>query len=283
MQDKPLYLKLGHRYLSTDFRAIAQHFSAGRGPSTPNLLYVVPVADTKNFSDLVQPATLMTVLGEVLEGVVSAVRGHAAPKLASAVVGKIIISAYSRSGNRLEVLFSSLNSEKGFFKDHLDQVNAFDIVLGENSDEKLFNLWLAMFQWRRLYTNASIVIYTAYSTPARRMIREGPGASVLNTRLDVNFETASWTDSKPPTGPSRGAGFEALSNDRRVHVTLLPVSFFKLYIINQSGPVENPRGFDHKKTGHFHGHGMFLRTMMSHALSIAADEPSFFAKRPTSP
>jgi hypothetical protein len=241
------------------------------------------VADSKDFSDLLQPATLVTVLGEVLEGVVSAVRGHVVSMLASASVGKIIISAYSRSGTRLEALFARLNSEKSFFKDHLDQVNAFDIVLGDNSDEKLFNLWLAMFQWRRLYTNASIVIYTAYSTPARRMIREGPGASVLNTRLDVNFETASWTDPKPPTGPSRGAGFEALSDDRRVHVTLLPISFFKLYIVNQSGPVENPRGFDHKKTGHFHGHGMFLRTMMSHALSIAAAEPSFFAKRRTNP
>ena len=280
MQDKPLYLKLGLRYLSTDFRAIAQHFSAGAGPLVPNLMYVVPVADIKNFSDLVQPPVLMTVLGEIIEGVVSAILNRPVSFRASSAVGKIVISGYSRSGTRLPALFSSLASEKVFFTEHLNQVNAFDIVLGEQSDEKIYDLWLAMMSWRRAYPNAGIAIYSAYATPAGRMLREGPGARLLTTRKDVNFETVTWTDPKPPLGAVRGSGFEASSSDGRVRVILIPISFFKLYIINNSGPIQNPRGYDHKKTGHFHGHGWFLRSLMSHALSIAAAEPGLYAKRP---
>ncbi|WP_331765729.1 hypothetical protein [Embleya sp. NBC_00896] len=284
MQDQHLYVRLGLRYTAVDFLAIAHHLVAQRGRK-PRMAYVLPVADNRDFADLTRPDQLMNVLGEIANFLRAAVRPGTQ---AQTPVGKVMLSAYSRSGTRLlgdggkMGLFQHLDSHKDFFARHLIQVNAFDINLADKPKQRMETfvpLWAAVLRWRGLNRAARAFVYTAYADHLAHVLTARPG--LFTERQEVNLEEVPWSDEtlRAPKGPVRGRGVEAYGDDGKVGVLHLPPTFFQEYIRNGPDPrdfVGNVRGMEHRPAhGHGHGHGWFMRSLMSHALGHG--DPSLFA------
>ncbi|OKH36207.1 hypothetical protein NIES2119_18050 [[Phormidium ambiguum] IAM M-71] len=278
MQDQPLYVKLGLRYLYQDFRVIAHHLMAAPF-IIPNLIYVVPVSDNTNFKDLIQPSKMLDVFREISEFLLK-------KQTISTQVGKVIISVYSRSGDRLEKMMLSRSTNSDFFRKHLSQINAFDINLGSKSEERLTKfkvLWEELLNWKsKANSEARIQIYTAYRDHADHILNfSGTQKLLFVNRNSVNFDETTWSDEslKGKGHPRRGVGIEAYNADSSVSLVHIPVTFFEEYITNNGEPVGNAlAGYRHKKFGHPHGHGWFLRTLMSHALRVCAS--GIYLQRP---
>lgn len=282
MQSEHLYVRLGLRYAAVDFHAIAHHLIALRG-RRPRMAYVVPVADIGNFADLMRPDRLMEVLGEIASFLRTAVLpGSQAQD--QGPVGKVMLSAYSRSGTRLlgkggkEGLLSDLDGHREFFSRHLTQINAFDINLGDTPKERMTTfapLWADLLRWRTRNRAARAYFYTAYADHLAHMLTAKPG--LFSERQEVNLEEVPWSDEtlRGTPGVLRGRGVEAYGGDATLGVVHLPTTFFQLYIRNGPDPkdiIGNPRGIAYPPG---HGHGWFLRSLLSHALGHA--DPGLFA------
>jgi hypothetical protein len=280
MQDQPLYVRLGLRYAAVDFLAVAHHLIALRGRK-PRVAYVVPVADDADFADLTHPGQLMDVLGEIASFLRTAAGAQGQVR-----VGKVMLSAYSRSGTRLlgvggkVGVLRHLDSHREFFARHLVQVNAFDINLGNNPKERMETfvpLWAAVLRWRAANRAARAFVYTAYADHLTHMLTARPG--LFTERREVNLEEVPWSDEtlRAVRGAVRGRGVEAYGDDGKVGVVHLPTTFFQEYIRNGPTPADivgNVRGMEHRPA-HPHGHGWFLRSLLSHALMHG--DPALFA------
>jgi len=125
------YLRLGNRYLATDFKAVAHHLLAVASKE-PNLAYVVPVADKSgNFGDITQPAVMKKVFLEIYDFLSRVLRPSTRPQFDT--IGRVMVTVYSRSGNRLIALLQDASeAAKSFRRQHLMQLNLLDINLGNN-------------------------------------------------------------------------------------------------------------------------------------------------------
>jgi hypothetical protein len=284
----PQYVKLGIRYLCEDFKAVVHHVMASTD-SDPQLAYVVPVADyPANFSDLVIPDGMTAVLSEIVQFLSNSLAAQP-PQIDEA--GRIMLSAYSRSGNRLVSLMSRLSQKSDFFARRLTQVNAFDINLGDTDEQRLpelARLWQAVGQWSSMNPHTRAYLYTAYRSHydycyANPVPRGNHWFEVAN----VNLDQVDWSDknARAASGLSRGTASEAYASQRRFGLVCLPVSFFQYYIPNElPGKIDikgnQARGW-HDGQYHlgspFHGHGLFLRGMLSHAIAHA--HPDFFVPK----
>ncbi|MFB4293827.1 hypothetical protein ACBI99_39775 [Nonomuraea sp. ATR24] len=277
------YVRLGARYLSTDFRAVAHHVMAVTARD-PNLAYVVPIADLSgNLSDLTTPGGLLGALTEVNAALAALLSGPAP----SGKVGGVMLSAYSHSGDRIVALMRHISGAP-FFTEHLMQINAFDVNLGDNDQQRLPELarmWEGVRQWATLNRRARAYVYTAYrSHYAQCLASPVPRGAAWTDRADVKLDDVTWSDSaaKAAPGQSRGVASEAYGPDGRFGVVCLPVSFFRFYLENHHhGKTEiignTARGWHDGEydIGRAHGHGLFLRGLMSHA--VARADPVFFA------
>jgi hypothetical protein len=277
----PQYVRLGIRYLCEDFKAVAHHLTAWPD-ADPNLVYVVPVADhPANFADLVSPDGLTAALAE-LAGFVSDRLAAQPPQFTD--IGRIMLSVYSRSGDRLVALMNRLAPGSEFFTRRLTQINAFDINLGNTDKERLpalARLWKAVEQWAALNADARAFVYTAYRSHFEHCVRLPP-AGRWAERSDVDLDSAT----QPSPGQSRGLASEAYAPQRRFGLVCLPVSFFRNYIPNTlpDGKTivivgNRTRGWQDAQyhDNGAHGHSLFLRGMLSHALAHA--HPAFAAAR----
>ncbi|GAA1381067.1 PilN domain-containing protein [Catellatospora chokoriensis] len=280
------YLRLGTRYLCSDFRAVAQHVMA-LTDREPNLAYVVPVADLAgNLGDLTSPDGMLGALTE-LNRTLSTLLRPAGP-VQFEKIGGVMLSGYSRSGDRLVELMAQLG-RKPFFTEHLMQVNAFDINLGDNDAQRLpqlARLWEGVRQWASFNRRARAFVYTAYRSHYQQCLASPPGSGWTD-RIDVNLEQVSWSDSalKTVKGDERGTASEAYGVDGRFGLVCLPISFFRQYLTNHEGgkrevlgnPARGWHNADYDLEPRAHAHGLFLRGLMSHALAHA--DPAFFAPR----
>ncbi|MEE6136880.1 hypothetical protein SKC41_11110 [Mycobacterium sp. 050128] len=278
------YVKLGIRYLAQDFKAVAHHVMAV-SQREPNLAYVVPVAEHQgNFDDILTPVALKTVLGELYDFVARQLNSGKAPQFDT--IGKVMVSGYSRSGDRLAALMANQSGpSKTFFENNLAQVNAFDINLGNDDTERLpkfIALWQSIREWVRLNPRGRSCIYTAYRSHYN-ICNMTPIAPMRgwDDRTEFNLETPPWADAslKAKTGQVRGMASDQYTSDPSSGVVCLPVSFFQNYIPNNGVIVGNAeRGWSDTNYGikGAHGHGLFLRGMLSHAIAHA--DPLFFTQ-----
>lgn len=278
MKDKSIYLRLGVRYLANDFLAIAHHLLAVKDRQ-PLLMYIVPVADTSDFSDLMKPEELLKALYEVYEFMVRDLKGV----IQADRIGHVMLSGYSRSGTHLEAIMKQVNTGSNahpFFKTNLIQVNAFDINIGQFNQQgvltaserlKAFTeLWSSLLRWRNnVNPKARTFIYTAYPDLAAHGYSRPPQQAPFTRATTLNLESLTWSDTskKSLRGAPRGQALELYDDLATWGIVHLPVSFFQHYL---EPPTDNPRGFTYLP----HGHGMFLRKMMLHALAHA--DPRFY-------
>ncbi|MEW9556338.1 hypothetical protein [Nonomuraea sp. NPDC050783] len=284
----PYYVRLGIRYLCSDFKAVAHHVMAV-ADREPNLAYVVPVAEsTGNFQDLITPDGMLSTLNELYQTLLTLLQAPEKPRFDA--VGHVMLSGYSRSGNRLVELMAQFGT-KPFFTQHLIQLNAFDINLGNSDRERLpqlARLWEGARQWASVNKKARVYLYTAYRSHYDHCLNNPiPRGNRWDDSVHVNLDDVSWSDTaaKAKTGDKRGTASETYASSGRFGIVCLPTSFFRFYLANRHGDQEetvgNPvRGwhdgdYDLRRA---HGHGLFLRGMMSHAL--AHGDPAFFAVRP---
>ncbi|GII86210.1 hypothetical protein Ssi03_42000 [Sphaerisporangium siamense] len=284
----PYYVKLGIRYLCQDFKSVAHHVMAVT-ERDPNLAYVVPVADVAgNFADLLTPAGMLGALADVYRSLTTLLKGPAQFDRP----GAVMLSAYSRSGDRLVQLMRQVGRTP-FFIEHLTQWNGFDINLGDNDAQRLpelARLWTATRQWAQLNRRARAYLYTSYRSHYNQCLGDPePGGRGWTDRADLDLEDVSWSDgpAKKVRGQARGLASEAYGSDARFGLVCLPVSFFRFYLLNHDKNgneiiVGNQQRGWHDgdyDIGRAHGHGLFLRGMMSHALAHA--DPLFFTAKGT--
>ena len=280
--EKALFIELGIRYLCSDFRAVVHHVMAVTAKD-PSMMYVVPVADfPANFSDLIDPDTLQATLRDIYQFIARRLAPQRAPQFDR--IGKVMLSAYSRSGDRLTELMTKVGAGHRFFSDHLAQLNAFDINLGNNDDERLpvfRKFWSNIRVWRsKVNPAARAFIYTAYRSHYH-VCKDNPISSshTWNPPTDLNMDEVKWSDEKRKKvrGPMRGMASECYDQDGTLGLLCLPVMFFEFYLMNAGTAVGNStRGWaaGDYHSGGLHGHGLFLRAMMSHAIAHA--DPKFF-------
>jgi hypothetical protein len=282
------YLRLGTRYLCSDFKGVAQHLMAVT-EREPNFAYVVPVADLAgNFGDLISPDGMLGALTDLYQSL-SALLNRTGPAQ-FAKIGAIMLSGYSRSGDRLVELMSRMGA-KPFFTDHLTQLNAFDINLGDNDEQRLpqlARLWEGARQWASLNGKARAYVYTSSRSQFDRCLASPiPRGGGWTEKADVKLEEVSWSDSalKAIGGEKRGLASEAYAAVGRFGLICLPTSFFRHYLENHEGGKVQIIGNQKRgwrdgdyDLGRAHGHGLFLRGLMSHAIAHA--DPSFFTVRP---
>jgi hypothetical protein len=281
------YVSLGIRYLCSDFRAVAQHLLAVSGRQ-PNVIYVVPVADERNFSDLVSGDALTRLAQEV---VIFAAQQVANSTIVDGFVdfGKVMVSGYSRSADRIEELMKGMSAapsavKSAFFRRHLSQINLFDPNVHSDAKIRLdrfkklienVSIWKSDFN-----RTARIFVYTAYSDHMQVAL----GSRLrLGSPINVDLDAAAWSEHpgigskadrrRLPGAQPRGHGIEAYNDDGSVGLVHVPINFFELWLQEESIP-PNPAGFNHKIRGNGHGHGWFHRTLMAHALAHA--EPSWY-------
>jgi hypothetical protein len=281
------YVHLGMRYLCVDFAAIAHHVLAVSA-RTPNTAIVIPVADNPgNFADMVTGAGMVRKLYGLYDFLSRQANPSVPPRFDK--IGKVMVSGYSRSGNRLVALFADRTGKNApFFSDHLSQVNAFDINLGNNDGERLpafTKLLEGIRGWAGAVRGARAFIYTAYRSHYNLWV----GAPITSgtlwaERTEVELDSVTWSDTalQAKKGDLRGTAAESYGGDGRFGAVHLPITFFQFYLNNKKpdgtdDPLGNKtRGWSdsHYHTGGFHGHGLFLRGMMSHAFSHA--DPAYF-------
>jgi hypothetical protein len=273
MQGKHTYLMLGVRYFANDYLSIAQHVLAVTDKQ-PLLMFVVPVADQGDFSDLMRPTDLMKMLFELYE-FLSRDNGG---KMQFDQIGKLMLSGYSRSGTKLETIISQVD-DKPFFKDYLTQLNSFDVNLGNfrpdggmDTEERMraFRVYSSNLQkWNKIGgSKTRAFTYVAHPNLAPIARQFSPGAATEETT--VPLENVSWSneDKRKIRGEPRGVAVETYYKTRSWGVIHLPISFFEWYLAN----MKNDRGYRYDG---LRGHGMFLRKMMLHALQHA--DPLFFS------
>ncbi|EJW16399.1 hypothetical protein PAV_6c04810 [Paenibacillus alvei DSM 29] len=283
----PYYVRLGIRYLCSDFKSIAHHVMAVTRRE-PNLAYVVPVADhAGNFADMITPDGMLGTLNDVYRSLLTLLNAPDKPRFDT--IGHVMVSGYSRSGNRLVELMAQF-SAKPFFTQHLIQLNAFDINLGDTEQQRLpqlARLWEGARQWATVNRKARAYVYTAYRSHYNHCLNNPiPRGNRWSETVNVNLEDVSWfdADAKKKPGEKRGVASETYASDGRFGLMCLPISFFRYYLENEGKNgreiIGNQvRGWqdDEYHLGGYHGHGLFLRGMMSHALAHA--DPTFFAVR----
>lgn len=288
---KAMYVWLGQRYLCSDFFAVAHHVMAVTARD-PALIYVVPVADhPANFGDLIDPDGMLRILLSLYHFIARKLAPAHAPRFER--VGRIMLSAYSRSGDRLTTLMRAAGSGHPLFAQHLAQLNNFDINLGNNDEERLpvfTQYWKDVCAWKgRVNPQARAFVYTAY--PSHFAVCEASPPPVVGgwqTVSRMNLDDVAWSEPakkalRPAT--SRGAGTETYTSDGAFGAVCLPVSFFEHYLTNDvkvGNKIEQVivgnklRGWANGTygIGRSHSHGLFLRGMLSHAIAHAA--PAFF-------
>ncbi|MEV8631966.1 hypothetical protein AB0395_09945 [Streptosporangium sp. NPDC051023] len=283
----PYYVKLGTRYLCADFKSVAHHVMAVT-ERDPNLAYVVPVADVSgNFSDLITPDGMLGALTDIYRSLSSLLNASGPAQFDK--IGGVMLSGYSRSGDRLVELMRRI-SRKPFFTEHLMQLNAFDINLGNNDEERLpalARLWEGARQWASFNRKARAYVYTVYRSHYNHCLGNPiPSGNSWTDRVNLDLESVSWSDgaAKESKGEKRGVASEAYTSDGRFGLVCLPVSFFRYYLANHHDGKEEivgnrSRGWHDGDydLGRAHGHGLFLRGTMSHALAHA--DPMFFTAR----
>jgi hypothetical protein len=250
----------------------------------PYVMYVVPVADSPaNFSDLINPDTLQATLRDIYHFIARRLAPQRTPQFDK--IGKVMLSGYSRSGNRLTELMMKVGTGHKFFSDHLTQLNAFDINLGNNDAERLpvfEKFWNNVRLWRsKVNPAARAFIYTAYRSHYR-VCKDKPISSsdTWSPSTDLNMEDVKWSDEgrKKARGAIRDMASECYNQDGTLGLLCLPVMFFEFYLMNDNNKIGNSiRGWaaGDYHSGGLHGHGLFLRAMMSHAIAHA--DPKFFA------
>jgi hypothetical protein len=267
------YVKLGARYLATDFRAVLQQLLAVQ-LRKPMVMYVVPVADSPgNFNDLLDAAKMTRTCQEL---VIFGAQTSGPSRVTSGDMpfGKVMLSTYSHSGDRLDPLLSQAGNH-AFFVDHLSQVNMFDPNVHTNKQQRL-----AMFRtlcqhlktWKRTNRNAHMYLYTAYADHVQVFRDE---ARLVPGTTSVNLDSAPWSEPALKSAKAarpRGVGVEGYTDDGTVGLIHLPIDFFHQWL---SDVPANPAGFNHAAHGSGHGHGWFLRTLMAHAVAHA--DPAWFA------
>lgn len=263
------FVKLAARYLCRDFRSVAQQLLAVQ-LLEPSVIFVVPVADhAGNFADLLTPTAMLQVCQEI--AIFAAQRlGGSRIDSGDVPIGKLMLSVYSRSGDRLHPLLSTDRGHR-LFRDHLAQVNLFDPNLSDTSVQvraQLFSQLCAdLAAWRKVSPAAHAYLYTAYPDHVAMF------CNALRFQADraVSLQAAPWSEESlrsAKNGQPRGTGREGSTDDATLGVLHLPISFFHLWL-PQPGTPPNPAGFAHQAHGSFHGHGWFLRSMMAHAFSHA--------------
>ena len=267
-QKNPTFVTLGLRYLFWDYPIIAQHLLTSPAPWS-RLVCVIPIAafegGNANFNDVIVPTEMMNVLREIGEFLLK-------KNTSSSSVGKIILSGYSRSGDRLvKMLDQYMNdtNHKSFFERSLFQMNAFDINLGDTDQQRLpifKKFWSNIVTLKtRINRDLRVRVYTAYRSHADHIRNYGSNGGLdLGYTIQINFDEAEWSDKtlKKGKGQRRGEGIQSYNGDRSVSLVHIPTAFFKLYIKNKKEEVANPLGFSTPG----HGHGWFLQTFVSHAL-----------------
>jgi hypothetical protein len=114
MDKKPLYVRLGLRYVSQYSRAIPQHLIALRGRE-PLMVFVAPVSDSRDFVDIVATSSLLALFRDTANFITSMITKGKQTEFAGAI-GKVIVSGYSRSGTRLTAIMSQMSSSDLFFR-----------------------------------------------------------------------------------------------------------------------------------------------------------------------
>lgn len=286
----PYYVRLGIRYLCSDvnpwggFKSVANHVMAVTGRE-PNLAYVVPVADhTGNFADMITPDGMLSTLNDVYRSLLTLLNAPDKPRFDT--IGHVMVSGYSHSGTRLVDLMAQFNQKHPFFTQHLAQLNMFDINLGDNDQQrlpKLARLWEGARQWANVNRKARAYVYTAYRSHYDYCLTNPiPKGNRWSETVNVNLEDVTWSDdsAQKKPGEKRGVASETYASEGRFGLMCLPKEFFRYYIDNNGKIVGNQvRGWhdDVYDLQHAHGHGLFLRGMMSHALAHA--DPTFFTVR----
>ncbi len=270
------YVKLAARYLCRDFRSVAQQLLAYE-VLEPSVIFVVPVADKPgNFNDLLSPTAMLQVCQEIA---IFAARQLGGSQIASGdvTIGKVMLSGYSHSADRLHPLFAA-DSRHPFFRDHLSQVNLFDPNVSDESPQKRAELFSKLCAdlagWRQLNRAARAYLYTVYTDHVTMFCN----ALRLQANQAVSLQAAAWSDESLRSakhGGPRGTGREGYNDDATVGVLHLPIGFFNLWLEQDSTP-PNPAGFANQAHGSFHGHGWFLRSLMAHAF-LHADRGWFGA------
>lgn len=285
------YVDLGIRYSCSDFRAIAHHLLAV-SEKDPYLMYVVPVADNDhNFSDFIDPPKMVRILREIYEFLARRFSPRKRPQFDQ--IGRIMLSGYSRSGNRLTEIMKTLNKHQNFFADHLSQINAFDVNLGNNDKERLpvfTEFWDNLKRWKnKVNRRARACIYTAYASHFSHVRSQPATRSDVWNLKELNLDRAPWfegcddksvsTDNlkKKLPATSRGVAFEGYNADASFALVHLPISLFQWYIGSGQEFVGNSThgmAYCNYRIGALHGHGLFLRVLMSHAFAHA--ESAFY-------
>jgi hypothetical protein len=263
------YIKLAARYLCRDFRPVAQQLLAVE-LLEPSVIFVIPVADKPgNFNDLLTPTAMLQVCQEIA---IFAARQLGGSQIAGGdvAIGKVMLSVYSHSADRLHPLFSA-DGRHRFFRDHLSQVNLFDPNVSDESPQKRAQLFSQLCAdlagWRRLNPAAHAYLYTVYPDHVAMFCN----ALRFQAGQAVALQTAPWSDESlrsAKAGRPRGTGREGYNDDATLGVLHLPIDFFNLWL-EQQGTPPNPAGFANQAHGSFHGHGWFLRSMIAHAFSHA--------------
>ncbi|MFF1872336.1 hypothetical protein [Kitasatospora herbaricolor] len=272
------YVSLGERYLCTDFRAVAQHLLASER-FEPNVVYVVPVASVKggNFDDLLTAEGLTRAVQDVILFASRKIAGNP-DEDGFPEFGQVMLSGYSHSCDRIEKLMKTV-ADTPFFRRHLSQINFFDPNLYDQGAKIRLERFQALLDKASLWKNrvnrdARVFVYTAYDDHQRAVLGSGLG---LQSPTIVNLDTVEWEGGLPakvalrkePRAHPRGIGAEAYNHDRTVGLVHLPPSFFRHWL---EPKLDNPAGWDQGARDNGHGHGWFLRTLLSHALSNAAPE-----------
>ena len=145
------YVQLGVRYLCSDFRAVAQHLLAVSGLE-PNVIYVTPVADNRyganNFNDILSAEAMTRLIEELI---IFSAQQVAGSTIKDGIIefGNVMLSGYSRSGDRIEKLMGSISNNR-VFQRHLSQLNLFDINLDNKLSRSARSFHEAMRQHRSL-------------------------------------------------------------------------------------------------------------------------------------
>ncbi|GGK76449.1 hypothetical protein Sme01_20940 [Sphaerisporangium melleum] len=198
-----------------------------------------------NFADLLTPAGMLDALTDLYRALAAVLKGPAQFER----IGAVMLSAYSRSGDRLVPLMRQVGRTP-FFTDHLVQWNGFDINLGDNDAQRLpelARLWTATRQWALLNRRARAYLYTSYRSHFTQCAGDPPPGGWTD-RTDVDLEDVPWSDraAKAATGEKRGVASEAYGSDGRFSLVCLPVSFFRYLSGGQCSGVhaggEGPRG-----------------------------------------
>lgn len=287
------FVKLAARYLCRDFRSVAQQLLAV-GLLEPSVIFVVPVADLPgNFEDLLTPTAMLQVCQEIAIFAAQQLGGSRINS-GDVPIGKVMLSVYSHSGDRLHPLLSSLTNSTPlpnaasiqagtancpgladrrhrFFRDHLWQVNMFDPNVSDKSPQKrtqlFWQLCCDLAAWRQVNPAAHAYLYTVYPNHVAMFCK----AMRFQANQTVSLQTVPWSDEplrSAKDGQPRGTGREGYNDDATLGALHLPISFFNLWLPQESPP-PNPAGFANQAHGSFHGHGWFLRSMIAHAFSHA--------------